>query len=122
MKPCFLAVSYIRVFSQAPPNAPLRLFETDTLLLVLLNLLPNNIATSPIKKPVVTAYIKTSSAMNGSLFVNYYVFFVIIFCTMILSQNANEMLIQNPYLLQLLQCWTFVCTSRSHLLYTQQSH
>lgn len=79
MKPYFLPVSNIWVVSQAPPNAPLRLFETDTLLLVLLNLLPNNIATSPIKKPVVTAYIKTSSAMNGSLFVNYYVLLLLFF-------------------------------------------
>jgi hypothetical protein len=79
MKQCFLTVSYIWVFSQAPPNAPLRLFETDTLLLVLLNLVPNNIATSPIMKPVVTAYIKTSSAMNGSLFVNYYVLLLLFF-------------------------------------------
>jgi hypothetical protein len=79
MKPCFLTVSYIRVFSQAPPRAPLRLFETDTLLLVLMNLLPNNIATSPTKKPVVAAYIKTSSAMNGSLFVNYYVLLLLFF-------------------------------------------
>jgi hypothetical protein len=54
--PYFLPVSNILVYSQVPPNAPpLRLVETDALLLILRNLVPNRMATSPIKKPVVTA-------------------------------------------------------------------
>jgi hypothetical protein len=72
--PFFLLVSNTGVCSQVPPNAPpLRLAEVGTLLLILRVLVPNRIATNPIKKPVVTAYIKTSSAIKGSLSVNYYV-------------------------------------------------
>ena len=70
----FLLISITGVRSQVPPNAPpLRLVEADTLLLILRVLVPNRIAVNPIKKAVVTAYIKTSSAIKGSLSVNYYV-------------------------------------------------
>lgn len=72
--PFFLLISNTGVCSQVPPNAPpLRLVEADTLLLILRVLVPNRIAVNPIKKPVVTAYIKTSSAIKGSLSINYYV-------------------------------------------------
>jgi hypothetical protein len=70
----FILISNTGACSQVPPNAPpLRLVEADTLLLILRVLVPNRIAINPIKKPVVTAYIKTSSAIKGSLSVNYYV-------------------------------------------------
>jgi hypothetical protein len=70
----FLLISNTGVCSQVPPNAPpLRLVEAGTLLLILRVLVPNRIAVNPIKKPVVTAYIKTSSAIKGGLSVNYYV-------------------------------------------------
>ena len=72
--PFFLLISITGVCSQVPPNAPpLRLVEADTLLLILRVLVPNRIAVNPIKKAVVTAYIKTSSAITGSQSVNYYV-------------------------------------------------
>jgi hypothetical protein len=72
--PFFLLLSITGVCSQVPPNAPpLRLVEADTLLLILRVLVPNRIAVNPIKKPVVTAYIKTSSAIKESLSINYYV-------------------------------------------------
>jgi hypothetical protein len=54
--PYFPQESNIWVYSQVPPNAPPpRLVEMDTLLLILRILVPNRMATSPIKKPVVTA-------------------------------------------------------------------
>jgi hypothetical protein len=46
--------------------------EVDALLLLLRALVPNRIATRPIKNPVVTAYINIASAIMHTLYVNYY--------------------------------------------------
>ena len=47
-------------------------FQADALLLFLRALIPNKMATRPIKNPVVAAYINIASAMMYILHVNYY--------------------------------------------------
>jgi hypothetical protein len=53
------------------PPLPL-VTEADALLLFLRALIPNKMATRPIKNPVVAAYINIASAMMYILHVNYY--------------------------------------------------
>ena len=56
-----------------PTTPPLPLVtEADALLLFLRALIPNKIATRPIKNPVVAAYINIGSAIMHILHVNYY--------------------------------------------------
>lgn len=56
-----------------PTTAPLPLVtKADALLLFLRALIPNKMATRPIKNPVVAAYINIASAMMYILHVNYY--------------------------------------------------
>ena len=56
-----------------PTTVPLPLVtEADVPLLFLRALIPNKMATRPIKNPVVAAYINITSAMMYILHVNYY--------------------------------------------------
>ena len=56
-----------------PTTPPLPLVtEVDALLLFLRALIPNKMATRPIKNPVVAAYINIASAIMHILHVNYY--------------------------------------------------